>query len=89
MPLEYVTMREVTNKQGEVKGKIKIMKMKGEPDALVELTCPNCGNTERKKEPWREPFVTGEKANQKFTVKCDCGFAAKILKLKKEIKKKK
>jgi transcription elongation factor Elf1 len=90
MTIEYVTNRDLESSSGEAKGKLKILKTKEEADAQVEFTCPECGATEKKKESWTEPFVVGEKANQKFNLKCGkCGFSMKILKLKKEVKKKK
>lgn len=65
------------------------MKMREEGEARVDLTCPECGASEKRKEVWTEPFVTGEGASQKFNLKCSkCGFSMKILKLKKEAKKK-
>lgn len=89
MALEYITTRELQNSSGETKGKIRIIKMKEESEAQVEIDCPECGAKEKKKESWKEPFVQGEGASQKFNVKCiKCGFSTKLLKLKKEIKKK-
>jgi len=88
MTLEYITARDISDKEGNLKGKIRIMKLKEENDASVELTCPGCGKVDKRKETWSEPFVTGEKANRIFTVTCkNCNFVAKIAKLKKEMKK--
>ncbi len=90
MPLEYITTREVSNQAGEVKGKIKILKMKEDSQAQVELVCPGCGAADKRKEDWAEPFVTGTGSKQAFTVKCKkCSFVAKLLKLKREAAKKK
>lgn len=89
MPLEYITTRELENSAGEAKGKIRISKMKEEGSAKVEFTCPECSASERRSEAWAEPFVTGEGSSKKFNVKCGkCGFSVKVLKLKKEMKKK-
>jgi len=89
MALEFVTTRELEDRSGNVKGKIRMMKMEGEPDALVEYTCPVCGFSEKKKIAWAEPFVTGTGANKRFCVPCGkCGFQMKFLKLKKEAAKK-
>lgn len=89
MTIEYITTRELQNSSGDTKGKIRIVKMKEDSEAQIELTCPECGANEKKKEAWGEPFVQGEGVSQKFNVKCDkCGFSTKLLKLKKEIKKK-
>jgi uncharacterized C2H2 Zn-finger protein len=83
MPLEYITTRELENN-----GKIRIVKMSEDPQALVELTCPKCGAVEKTKENWTS-FVEGSGANQKFNVKCSkCNHSFKMLKLKKEAKKK-
>ena len=88
MALEYITTREIANKEGEVKGKIKIMKLKEDADAMLEITCPNCGKSDKRKEAWTEPFTTGEKKNRKFLVSCNgCGFKAKLLNLQKQAKK--
>ena len=89
MALEYITTRELGNSAGEVKGKIRVVKLKEEPYANVDLACPECGTSETRKEGWGEPFVTGEGSNQKFNLSCSkCGFKIKLLKLKKEAKKK-
>jgi len=90
MALEFITTRNLEDNSGQVKGKVKIMKLKEEPDALVECTCPQCGFSERRKEAWREPLVSGTGAKKKFHVKCGkCGHEMKFLKLKKETAKKK
>jgi hypothetical protein len=90
MALEYITTRDIVNKAGEEKGKVRIMKSKEDSQAVVELTCPECGFLEKRKEDWKEPFVTGEKSKQTFLVKCrKCPFSMKMLKLKKEAAKKK
>jgi len=88
MALEFVTTRELEDRSGSVKGKIRMMKMEGEPDALVEYACPACGFAEKKRIAWAEPFVTGTGANKKFNIPCKCGFQMKFLKLKKEAAKK-
>jgi len=89
MTLEYITMREMENSRGEIKGKIRIMKTKEEASATVEITCPECGFNEKRKEEWREPFVTGLKMKQSFFLKCSrCPYSVKMLKLKKEAAKK-
>ena len=86
MALEYITTREL---EGKVGGKVRIVKMSEEPDASIELTCPQCGASQTSKQTWGEPFVTGEGSNQKFNVACTkCDFKTKLLKLKKEVKKK-
>jgi len=90
MALEYITSRELENSAGKIAGKIRILKLREESDANVELTCPECSNSEKRKESWGEPFVTGSGANKKFALACNkCGFNIKVLKLKKEAKKKK
>ena len=88
--IEFITNRELENKAGEVNGKVKIMKTKEEQHALVAYTCPECGHTEQKKEPWCEPFLTGNGANKRLNFSCsNCGYKFSILKLRKEIAKSK
>lgn len=88
MALEFITTRELEDKAGAVKGKVKMMKLLEEPDAAVEYVCPACGFTEKKKIAWAEPFVTGTGASKRFCVPCGkCGFEMKFLKLKKEAAK--
>jgi len=87
MAIEYITTRELESKKG---GKIRILKLQEQADAVVEFTCPECGFAEKRKEAWSSPFIEGEGANLKFNLSCKkCGFKNKILKLKKEVKKKK
>jgi len=87
MAIEFITTREL---KGRSSGRIRILKLKEEADALVDYTCPECGFSERRRVPWREPLVSGSGANKKFFVQCaKCGYGIKLLKLKKEIKKKK
>jgi len=84
MALEYITTRDLENN-----GKIRIVKTQEDSQAMVELTCPKCGNFEKRKENWAVPFIEGQGANQKFNIKCNkCGHSFKMMKLKKEIKKK-
>lgn len=90
MTIEYITTRELQNKSGQVTGKVRIVKTAEESDAMIDLTCPECGASEKKKEAWTEPLVTGEGSKTKFEVKCNkCGHVVKMLKLKKEAAKKK
>ncbi len=82
MAIEFITTRELDP------GKVRIVKLKEESDALVEYTCPKCGFNERRKEAWQEPLVTGKGTKKKFLVKCsNCGYGIKLLKLKKKKKK--
>lgn len=90
MALEYITTRELANKAGAVTGKVRIMKKQEDSQAMVEITCPECGASEKRMEDWKEPFTVGEKSKQSFSVKCNkCGNVVKMLKLKKEASKKK
>ena len=90
MTLEYITTRELGNSSGKITGKIKILKLKEESEADIGLTCPECNNSEKRNEAWTDPFVTGTGANKKFSLQCGkCGFNIKVMKLKKEAKKKK
>ena len=85
--LEYITTREL---EGKTAGKVRIVKMKEDDFAQIEFTCPECGNAEKKREKWAEPFMQGEGSNAKFFVTCSaCNVTQKMLKLKKEVKKKK
>ncbi len=90
MAIEFITTRELVNKAGEVTGKIRIMKLKEEDEALVKYKCPECGHEEQKKELWQEPFLTGKGANKKMTVVCaGCGKKMAVLKMKKQVAKEK
>jgi predicted RNA-binding Zn-ribbon protein involved in translation (DUF1610 family) len=89
MAIEYITTRNLQDSSGKIKGKIRILKLVGETEATVEYICPECGFTEKRKENWEEPFVEGTGLNQKFNFQCHkCGFKMKLIKLKKEVKKK-
>lgn len=78
MTIEYITTRNLENSSGQIKGKIKIIKTKEEPEATIEYTCPECGFTETKKDVWKKPF----------SIKCSkCGFLIKVSSLKSAIKK--
>ncbi len=84
MAIEFVTTREFENS-----GKARIVKLVEEPDAMIEYTCPSCGFSEKRREAWTEPLVSGTGVNKKFLVKCGkCGHEMSFLKLKKEGKKK-
>jgi hypothetical protein len=90
MAIEYITTRYLQNSSDQIRGKIRILKLTEETEATVEYTCSACGFTEKNKREWKEPFVHGSGANQTFHLKCKkCGFEIKLLKLKKEVKKKK
>jgi len=90
MAIEFITTRDLFNKDKEPTGKIRIMKMKEEDEATVKYKCPECGHEETKKEKWEEPFLTGKGANKKMTVVCKgCGKKMTVLKLKKQMAKEK
>lgn len=90
MGLEYITNRELENSAGELRGKIRIFKTTEDTLADIDLTCPECGYNEKRKESWGEPFVIGTGAGKKFNLQCSkCGFRIMMVKLKKEAKKKK
>ncbi|MEM7825346.1 MAG: hypothetical protein QW412_00615 [Candidatus Aenigmatarchaeota archaeon] len=85
--IEYITTRDLVNSKGEIKGRVRIIKLVGEEYATLELKCPECNHSEKRNEKWQEPFISGQGQNQKFYVKCSkCNFSTKLLKLKKEIK---
>lgn len=89
MTIEYITTRELENSVGELKGKIRIFKSKEDAEAIIEFTCPQCGSSEKKQQQWSEPFLEGAGANLKFNIRCSkCNYSFKMLKLKREIKKK-
>ncbi len=89
MGIEYITTRELENNKGQTTGKIRIIKLKGENGASVKLKCPECGFEESRKETWSEPFVNGAGKKQSFSIKCKkCDYSTKLLKLKKQLKKK-
>ena len=78
MEVSYVTTRSLENSKGEVKGRIRIIVYKGENEANIEYTCPECGFSEKKKEIWKKPFRT----------KCsNCGYSIKVTSLRAEIKR--
>jgi len=90
MAIEFVTTRELANKAGKIKGKIRIVKLKEQPEALVDYTCPACGHVEKRKEAWEEPFIIGKGVKKKMNVVCTkCGHKMTILKLKKAMQKEK
>ena len=86
MAIEFITTRGLKNKADKPTGKIRIVKLKEQQEALVDYTCPECGHAEKKKELWQEPFLTGSGANRKMSVVCaKCGNKMTVLKLKKQI----
>lgn len=90
MTIEFITTRELANKTGEITGKVRIMKVKEEDEAVVAYTCPECGHSEQKREKWEEPFLTGKGASKKMTFSCSkCDKQMTVLKLKKQIAKEK
>lgn len=89
MAIEYITTRELENSSGQIKGKARILKLAEETEAAVEYTCPECNSTEKRRETWKEPFIEGTGASQKFNLTCKkCGFKIKLMKLKKKPKRK-
>jgi hypothetical protein len=89
MALEYITTRDLENKSGAVTGKVRILKKQEDSFASVEFKCPECGTVEKKNYEWSEPFTSGTGKKQVFNLACKCGAKIKLLKLKKEIMKKK
>ena len=76
--IAYITTRDLKNSKGEVTGRIRVLVLKGETDAYVEYTCPECGYHEKTRKPWKRPF----------SVKCsNCGYLIRVPRLKNEIKK--
>jgi len=78
MTIEYITTRELKNKNGQVTGKIRVLKLKENPKATIDFTCPNCRFSDRKELEFKLPF----------SMECSkCGNPLKLVKLKKQIKK--
>ena len=74
----YVTNRTLKNNAGEEKGRLRVIVKEGSDTAEVDCTCPECGLSEHREQPWTRPF----------SVKCSgCGCIIKLPKLKDEIKK--
>lgn len=74
----YHTRRDLSNKKGEVTGKVRILVIKGESKAQVEYKCPNCGYESYMETEWFKPF----------SFNCQkCNTVIKILKLREEFKK--
>lgn len=78
MTIEYITTRNLQNSSGQIKGKIRVIKLLEEAEANVDYTCPECLYTEKRKEVWKKPF----------SIRCSkCGFLIKVPSLRAEIKK--
>ena len=74
----YHTWRDLSNKKGEITGKVRVLVIKGEEKARVEYKCPYCGNEDYLETQWFKPF----------SFQCrKCGSTIKILKLREEFKK--
>jgi rRNA maturation protein Nop10 len=72
---EYHTIRVLENG-----GKIRALVIKGNNTLHIEYTCPNCGHSAYKTQPW---VLVSKQARYKFSTKCDkCGFEIKVEKLK-------
>jgi ribosomal protein L37AE/L43A len=79
MEIRYITTRDLQNSSGEFKGKIRVIVLKGESIANIDLTCPECGHHQNKKQEFKLPL----------SLACEkCGFKIKLESLRKEIKKK-
>ncbi|MEM5853079.1 MAG: hypothetical protein QXG39_00475 [Candidatus Aenigmatarchaeota archaeon] len=79
MEIRYITTRDLKNSSGEVKGRIRVIVLKGENEAEIDLTCPECGYIQKKKQEFKMPL----------NVECEkCKFKIKLESLRKEIKKK-
>lgn len=79
MEIKYITTRNLQNSAGEIKGKVRVIVLKGENMADIDLTCPECGFVQKKKQEFKLPL----------NLQCEkCNFKIKIQSLRKEIKKK-
>lgn len=74
----YHTWRDLANRKGEYKGKVRILVIKGEDKARVEYKCPECSNEGYVETAWFKPF----------SFDCQkCKKKIKILRLKDEFKR--
>ncbi|MEM5829596.1 MAG: hypothetical protein QW040_02760 [Candidatus Aenigmatarchaeota archaeon] len=79
MEISYITTRDLQNSAGQTKGKVRVIVLKGESIANIELICPECGQAQKKKQEFKIPL----------DLRCEkCGFRVKLQRLRKEIKKK-
>ena len=80
MAIEYITTRELKNKNGQIAGKIRVLKLKENTKATIDFTCPNCRVSDRRESEFKLPFL----------MECSkCGHPIKLIQLKKEMKKEK
>lgn len=76
--IRYITTRVLENSSGQNKGRIRVLVLRGETDASVEYTCPECGFNENKRQVWVRPF----------NVKCGkCSYLIRVSSMKAEIKR--
>jgi len=76
--IKYITTRDLKNSKGDIKGKVRVLVMKNQTNALVKYTCPECLYTSKMEKEWKRPFH----------FKCEkCGFLIRVPRLKEEIKK--
>ena len=69
-------------------GKVKILKLKDNENAFIELICPKCNKESKYEEKWSN-MIKGKGINQKIIVRCkNCNNEIILEKLRKEIKKK-
>ena len=74
---KYVSNRTVANKNGEEKGKLRVLVRADSETAEVDYVCPECSDSRHIEKPWQRPF----------NVKCEkCGFLMKLPKLKGKVK---
>ncbi len=80
MAIEYITSREIEDSNGNVIGKVRVIKLKENPNASVSYKCPHCGFEEKKEVEWKKPF----------SFKCSkCNKTIRVPSLRRLIKKKK
>lgn len=80
MDIKFITTRDLENSSGQKKGKVRVIVLKGEDVADVDLVCPECGYSQKKKEEFKMPMK----------LECGkCGFKLELKSLREEIKKKK
>ena len=78
MEIRYITTRDLQNSAGQIKGKVRVIVLKGEDVANIDMSCPECGYVQKKKQEFKLPL----------NLQCEkCGFKIKLQSLRKEIKK--
>lgn len=79
MKYRYITNRELEDKNGNVRGNIRVIVPFNSNTAFVKYKCPQCLFEENKEKEWKRPF----------NIKCSkCGYLIRVTRLRDSIKKK-